>query len=557
MPSEGLVLRAARGDQPVASCAIDGEPISIGSWAGATLPLEDDLLPVHVVLDPDGPGQWRLVSLSAGSCRVNGKAVRRATVTVADRIAVGPYEVSFSGHVARAERSLPTADRVASGQASGALRATLRWRGAPLDARVLAPGEVLTVGRGRNVIFEVPQGKRERWAAAACLGGVWHVALDAPLRAWDAEADHPLLSAAARTDGPALPRGFRAGRLWAPLPETGHVQLDAGDLSIDLEPCTRYAAVHIERPPRWATEEGQSFIIALMVFICLLAMFRITPWGEAPETESVQHGALIAQYQRPAPTPVEHDHLATMQKESKTEQGAEKSRMDEGEAGRPDAAERQAHRAGPKTDAEIVRDQALLRALSSGTTAQLLAGGSLSAASALGHLAGPVAGDAKGMLGLGLHDSGPGGGGLSADTVGIGPLGTKGVGLGAASQAGKVGRAGPSDLSMEEPASVQGGLDREVIRRVILSHRAQIRYCYEKQLSSTPNLAGKVLVEFVISGEGAVTTARAAEQTLQDPAVAECIVSRVKTWTFPKPRGGGVVVVTYPFLFKPAGQGSN
>jgi hypothetical protein len=34
-------------------------------------------------------------------------------------------------------------------------------------------------------------------------------------------------------------------------------------------------------------------------------------------------------------------------------------------------------------------------------------------------------------------------------------------------------------------------------------------------------------------------------------------VSKVKTWTFPKPKGDGVVIVTYPFLFKPAGQGAH
>jgi hypothetical protein len=237
--------------------------------------------------------------------------------------------------------------------------------------------------------------------------------------------------------------------------------------------------------------------------------------------------------------------------------GSAKAKGVEGQAGRPDAQQRQARRAGPHTDEEVVRNQALLRVLSQGTTSQLLSGGTLGAATALGHLAGPVVGDAQGALGLGLEGTGAGGGGLSGDTVGVGPLGTHGVGLGAAGKVGKVGRGGQSDLGIDEPAQVQGGLDREVIRRVILSHRAQIRYCYEKQLSVTPDLAGKVLVEFVIAGDGSVTTARPTEQTLSDAEVGRCIVSKVKTWTFPKPKGNGVVVVTYPFLFKPAGQGAH
>ena len=32
-----------------------------------------------------------------------------------------------------------------------------------------------------------------------------------------------------------------------------------------------------------------------------------------------------------------------------------------------------------------------------------------------------------------------------------------------------------------------------------------------------------------------------------------CVAGRVRTWVFPKPKGGGVVVVTYPFIFQQAG----
>ena len=78
MPGNGLVLQAARGDRAVGSANVDSGPITIGSWSGATLPLDDEkLLPVQVVLDPVSEGRWRLTSLTEDGCRVNGRVVQR------------------------------------------------------------------------------------------------------------------------------------------------------------------------------------------------------------------------------------------------------------------------------------------------------------------------------------------------------------------------------------------------------------------------------------------------------------------------------------------------
>jgi len=574
MRADGIVLRAARDEEPVGACAIDDGPVSIGSWAGATLPLDDARLPpVAVVLDPEGPGRWRLVAVAAEGCRVNGDVVRRALITSADRIGVGPYEIEFarrqpsrtgefSGRAAASEpvSAVAAADPPVPSPTEKPLRAVLRWKGAALDTRVLAPSEVLKLGHGRRVMFELPGGDTRCWVGAAVIGGRWHVALDAPARATSADDGRPLLSTAARADGPAVPRGFVAGRLWAPIPVGTRVRLEAGALSIDLERSDTFTLERVAVPPWWTTPGGQTAIIAALVFVFLVAMLRLSQSGRSsPDSDLSQRPDLIAQFQRPpAPTPEMKEQIERWQKkiDALKAAGAEKSKGEEGEAGKPTATERNARRAGPLTDAEVVQNQSLLKMLSSGTTQELLSSGTLSAASAVGHLDSSAAGDAQGTLGLGMRGNGPGAGGLSADTVGVGPVGTKGVGLGAASAAGKVARGGQSDLGMDEPAAVQGGLDREVIRRVILSHRVQIRYCYEKQLSVTPDISGKVSVEFVIAADGSVTTARAVEQTITDPEVGRCIVSKVKTWTFPKPKGNGVVVVTYPFLFKPAGQGA-
>lgn len=559
MEKPGLVLRAARGPQPIGSWAIDDGPVSIGSWPGATLPLDDErVLPVHAVLDPEGNGRWRLIALAPEGCTVNGSTVRRAEIVGGDRVTVGPFEIAIDvlgAHVSE----------IGSERGERAMQAKLLWRGSIIDTKVLRVGERLIVGEGRGATFRLPPAalgaakQKGRWLAASCIDGTWHVALDTPLRAVDGSADVPLLTASVRTDGPHAPRGCEPVATWTPLPIHSPVRLESEHLAIELSRCDTPKLEKRKGEPFWLTSDGQRAIHAAMLFLFLLAMLSlevVRPFMPAEEARITRE--LIAQFQRPSTmTEVEKERIQRwtkkIQKEEAAEGGAARAKGDEGRAGKPDAPERNARRAGPKSDAELVQEHSLLKALS-GTGSQLAGGGALGAASAVGHLDGPAVGDARGTLGLGLRGTAQGGGGLSTDTVGVGPVDSKGRGFGEG--AGKLGGVGKSELGIDEPASVSGGLDREVIRRVILSHRVQIRYCYEKQLAANPSLAGKVSIEFVIAADGRVTTARVAEQTLADPEVGRCIQSKVRTWTFPKPKGGGVVVVTYPFLFKPAGGGS-
>lgn len=557
MEKPGLVLRAARGPQPIGSWSVDDGPVSIGSWPGATLPLDDErVLPVHAVLDPEGNGRWRLIVLAPGGCTVNGRQVQRAEITGGDRVTVGPFEIVIDVRGARVAE-------VGSDRGERAVRANLLWRGTVIDTKVLRVGDQLTVGDVRGATFRLPPAALgadkpgRRWVVAACIDDAWHVALDTPLRAVDGAAGVPLLTASVRTDGPRVPRGCEPVATWTAMPLHSPVRLESEHLAIELERCDARKLEKRRRDPFWLTAEGQRAIDAVLIFFFLLAMLSVEvvrPFMPAEEARIARE--LIAQFQRPTTmTEQEKERVRRWTRvtdDEVAEGSGARARGDEGVAGKPDAPDRNARRAGPKTDEELVREHSLLKALS-GTGSQLAGGGALGAASAIGHLDGPAVGDARGTLGLGLRGKGHGGGGLSTDTVGVGPVDSKGRGFGQG--AGKLGGVGKSELGIDEPASVSGGLDREVIRRVILSHRVQIRYCYEKQLASNPSLAGKVSIEFVIGADGRVTTARVAEQTLADPEVGRCIQSKVKTWTFPNPKGGGVVVVTYPFLFKPAGGG--
>lgn len=536
-----MVLRARRGDDALGEWAGGGEPITIGAWEGATLRLPDAPAPVVAVIDGAG-GDWRLVAL-VDACLVNGERVRRAQLRAGDRVRIGDHELVVEGsgrpHVAEAPL---------------ALKATLRWGQSALETRVVRPGELVTAGP-RGATFELPEdvtGGRT-WPLVAWAEGAWRVALDGPLRARSHAG--PLLSTDLDGAVPRLGRRLAVPRQWVPLPADGRAEFEAGALTIELAPCPPSELGHVDRTPAWRTEEGLRVVIALLVSLTLFAIILNPP--PAPFRPDEQHFRVqqLAARIRPPPPPADDPERVKRWKrlaEERAEESAAKAKLAEGKAGRPDR-DTNGRRAGPKTDAEIVKEHELLKALASGATTKLLSGGALAEASQVGALDGPAIGDAAGTLGLGVRGSGPGGGGVGTESVGVGPVGTKGLGR-AAAGAGKIGGGGQSELGLDEPADVDGGLDREVIRRVVLAHRAQIRFCYEKALQTQPQLAGKVAVEFVIGADGKVTTARAAEDSV-GAEVGACVVSKVRGWSFPKPKGGGVVVVTYPFLFKQAGGG--
>jgi TonB family protein len=81
---------------------------------------------------------------------------------------------------------------------------------------------------------------------------------------------------------------------------------------------------------------------------------------------------------------------------------------------------------------------------------------------------------------------------------------------------------------------------------------AKFKYCYERQLAVQPKLQGRVALEFTIDAKGRVTAVRIRETSLNNDATEKCMERVAGRLVFPKPAGGGVVTVIYPFIFRPA-----
>jgi hypothetical protein len=160
------------------------------------------------------------------------------------------------------------------------------------------------------------------------------------------------------------------------------------------------------------------------------------------------------------------------------------------------------------------------------------------------------------QMGLG---NGQGLGGFGAETRGINSLRGTGTGDGFGIGSLAVGGTGRQKVGgtvvfdpKRRPESRGGDLPRELIQKVISEHIGEVRTCYERALLHDPGLSGSLVLEWTIDLNGRVARIGEKRVTLKSAEVPNCVMGSLRTWIFPRPRGG-VVVVTYPFLFNAVG----
>lgn len=253
-----------------------------------------------------------------------------------------------------------------------------------------------------------------------------------------------------------------------------------------------------------------------------------------------------------------------------------KQALEEGKMGKKDST-RQSGQYAMKNmgvDPQLAKQQAMDRARTSGILGSLRAspGGAFASLTGTGDfssglddrdvyggLIGNEVGEMQGGWGYGISGTGPGGGGTGMGTIGLGRYGTIGHGAGTGTGYGiGSGKGGMRGRTATQPrvnignATATGDLDKNIIRRYIRQKLPVIQHCYEKQLVVKPSLAGTVTTQFTINGNGTVISVRASG--MGDSAVENCVADAIRSIQFPKPTGGGIVNVTYPFTFRAAGD---
>jgi hypothetical protein len=374
----------------------------------------------------------------------------------------------------------------------------------------------------------------------------------------------------------AVPDDAAEGSYSVPVPPEGVVRAELGS-GLRIE--ARY-----RRPPKpaivpWWERVDYRYLNILLALLFVMGGFIVATLTNTSGVDLLQDDLAKGQQRmakfvmKPAELQKVNPYLEKLKQDLKTQQPgemAERHHGGEGQMGRKEAAKtngRSAPRAIDPNAKELVKNSGLLAALGNAKGQTGLStimgkgglGGDLKGA--IGNMFGPVVGDSRGVGGLGLKGSGTGGGG-AGNTIGIGAVGTKGRGGGLGGYGQGVGGLGSKrdrDIAISSGESkVLGAIDPELIRKVIRDHADQVRYCYEQQLTLNPKLSGKVAIRWQINANGY------SSNTLPDRAagpldsglekVADCIMSRIVTWEFPKPKGGGMAIVTYPWVFRSSGS---
>ena len=99
-----------------------------------------------------------------------------------------------------------------------------------------------------------------------------------------------------------------------------------------------------------------------------------------------------------------------------------------------------------------------------------------------------------------------------------------------------------------ELPQVEGCLEKDKVAAVMKAKLRGLQDCYERELKKYPSLAGRLTIAFTIDALGAVADARVEKDEMGSAPVADCLVTRVRRFRFPKSDCESVTV-SYPFVF--------
>jgi hypothetical protein len=357
------------------------------------------------------------------------------------------------------------------------------------------------------------------------------------------------------------------------LPADGRARIDCGAMSYELAHTTRANPLP-RRWLNWRWDEQKwnlGAIVALGLF--LLMIFAIPP---ETETVSSNYGGMtrvFVPYTVTAPeVPNVPDFFNRRPDKGPGEAGKAHAGR-EGKMGDQNSKKPTGRYAvkGDGKDMHLGKVEAEAAIRNKGILGLLAGGASSPFASILGR--GTAVGDAKedimgnllaanidngwGAGGWGVTGSGNGGGGFGEGTLGVGnfnTLGGSGYGHGPGTGLGTLARHHPITPAITVgQVTTRGSLDKEIIRRVVRLHMNEVKYCYDQELVRKPGLAGRISLQFIISGTGQVISSFVQSTTMSNVRVESCVASAVKRWPFPKPTGGGIAIVSYPFNFVSGG----
>jgi len=590
-------LRITGPDGRVSESVTDQESVILGSGTSAGVRIPDPQVSnLHLMLKRERNGAVKVIDLgSERGTHVAGRPVLEPRpLSSGDVISVGrsQVEVLFGGGgvptsfadlgprrdgplpalqldappprlrppEAPAARARPGATRAPAEPPTPthhALQVALVWGDRVLDVKHFADGAAVRVGdspRNHFQVFSAAVGKSLRLAVAS----KGKVALTLP----------PQAEVMVSRGGKAR-KATGAATLTLGLDE--HARIEIENVALLVRQVRPPPGIAIHRGDRADYTFFKIASISLLAGIAGMVALAIVPRDDSQSADDLFHDSAhqVARYLvHPAVMP----SPAKLKAKSTLAEG-DKASEEEGKFGKPEVKKEQADPSKPgspitdltkrEQDRQTIQRVGLLGAAArmgaKDGASNVLGPGGLGTGfnDSLGGLkTGAGMGDSHGFGGLGERGTGPGAGGTG---LGLGGLGTKGKGRGGPNGGDGVDLGGlQKEVVKVLPGKtiVVGGLSKEVIFKVVKSHQREIQYCYESELNAHPDLAGKVAVVWTIGPDGSVTDAAVTETTLAAERAEQCMLSKIRRWKFPEVPGGGIVTVTFPWVFKPAGSDS-
>jgi len=356
------------------------------------------------------------------------------------------------------------------------------------------------------------------------------------------------------------------------LPTNGRARINCGAMTFRLDHTTRAQTL----PRRWFDWrwDEQKFTLGsfLALALFLLMIFAIPPEGMSVSSDLLGMGKGFVPFVIKAPEPEKISEFLTQKPEKDQGDSGKALAGDSGKMGKPDSKRTSGLYAikGDGKDTHLGKEAAKAAAQNKGILGILnsaqgspfasILGRDVAVGSdqenVLGNLVGGQIAEAYGPGGFGVTGAGPGGGGTGLKSIGTGDFHTSlGRNYGRGGEIGLPGKPHQKIAGVTTGiVTLRGSLDKEIIRRVVRLHMNEVKYCYDQELVRKPGIEGRLSVQFVISPFGQVVSSVMQSTTMNNLGVEKCVVDAVKRWEFPKPTGGGIAIVAYPFNFV-AGSG--
>lgn len=108
-------------------------------------------------------------------------------------------------------------------------------------------------------------------------------------------------------------------------------------------------------------------------------------------------------------------------------------------------------------------------------------------------------------------------------------------------------------------SSLPGGMRAEAprppypqaqVNAVAQEHSVEVQHCFRAAIADRPDIAGSVHVAITIGADGSVTHTEIEGDGVRTPAITDCLLARIATWTFPAPADGEPATVTQVFSLR-------